>query len=111
MLISGLCWGETLEKVIADANLYTVKIDVSTEMPFIEDSWYGSGTGFLVDKDLGPKATPQDIAVSFVGFSMVRMYQRLEEGDEQWVQSLNLVYDSYFTKERIDKYNSFKIIK
>ena len=62
-------------------------------------------------EDLGPKATPQDIAVSFVGFSMVRMYQRLEEGDEQWAQSLNLVYDSYFTKERIDKYNSFKIIK
>jgi len=34
---------ENLEKVIADANLYTVKIDVSTEVPFIEDSWYGSG--------------------------------------------------------------------
>lgn len=46
-------YSETLEKVIADANLYTVKIDVSTEMPFIEDSWYGSGTGFLVDKDSG----------------------------------------------------------
>ena len=62
-------------------------------------------------EDLGPNATPQEIAVSFVGFSMVRMYQRLEEGDEQWAQSLNLVYDSYFTKERIEKYNKFKVIK
>ena len=53
LLIPSLSWGETLEKVIADANLYTVKIDVSTEMPFIEDSWYGSGTGFLVDKESG----------------------------------------------------------
>ena len=53
LLIPNLIWGESLEKVIADANLYTVKIDVSTEIPFIEDSWYGSGTGFLVDKDSG----------------------------------------------------------
>ena len=53
MLIPSLSWGESLEKVIADANLYTVKIDVSTEKPFIEDSYYGSGTGFLVDKDSG----------------------------------------------------------
>ncbi len=53
LIIPSLSWSENLEKVIADANLYTVKIDVSTEMPFIEDSWYGSGTGFLVDKDSG----------------------------------------------------------
>jgi hypothetical protein len=32
---SSLVWSETLEAVIADSNLYTVKIDVSTEMPFI----------------------------------------------------------------------------
>ena len=42
-----LGYAENLEKVIADANLYTVKIDVSTEVPFIEDSWYASGTEFL----------------------------------------------------------------
>ena len=53
LLLPNLIFGESLEKVIADANLYTVKIDVSTEMPFIEDSWYGSGTGFLVDKKTG----------------------------------------------------------
>ena len=53
LLITSLSWSETLEKVIADANLYTVKIDVSTEKPFIEDSYYGIGTGFLVDKDSG----------------------------------------------------------
>ena len=53
LLMPSLSWGDTLEKVIADSNLYTVKIDVSTEMPFIEDSWYGSGTGFLVDKEIG----------------------------------------------------------
>ena len=53
LLLPNLSWGESLEKVIADANLYTVKIDVSTEKPFIEDSYYGIGTGFLVDKDSG----------------------------------------------------------
>ena len=53
LFLPNLIWGDSLEKVIADANLYTVKIDVSTEIPFIEDSWYGSGTGFLVDKDSG----------------------------------------------------------
>ena len=53
LMLPKLLLAETLEKVIADANLYTVKIDVSTEIPFIEDSWYGSGTGFLIDKDLG----------------------------------------------------------
>ena len=53
LLLPNLIFSESLEKVIADANLYTVKIDVSTEMPFIEDSWYGSGTGFLVDKGSG----------------------------------------------------------
>ena len=62
-------------------------------------------------EDLGPKATPQDIIMSFVGFSMVRMYQRLEKGDEHWGQSLDLVYEAYFTKERFDKYDRFKIIK
>ena len=53
LLPFSLGYAENLEKVIADANLYTVKIDVSTEVPFIEDSWYGSGTGFLVDKSKG----------------------------------------------------------
>ncbi|MDC0968723.1 trypsin-like peptidase domain-containing protein [Alphaproteobacteria bacterium] len=53
LLIPSLSWGETLEKVIADANFYTVKIDISTDIPFIEDGYYGSGTGFLVDKESG----------------------------------------------------------
>ena len=53
LMLPKLLLAETLEKVIADSNLYTVKIDISTEMPFIEDSWYGSGTGFLVDKEIG----------------------------------------------------------
>jgi len=53
LLKSSITWSESLETVIADANLYTVKIDVSTEIPFIEDSYYGSGTGFLVDKKAG----------------------------------------------------------
>ena len=44
---------ESLEKVIADANLYTVKIDTSTDVPFIEDGYYSSGTGFLVDREKG----------------------------------------------------------
>ena len=53
LMKSYITWSESLETVIADANLYTVKIDVSTEIPFIEDSYYGSGTGFLVDKKAG----------------------------------------------------------
>lgn len=62
-------------------------------------------------EDLGPKATPQDIIMSFVGFSMIRMYRRLMKDDEHWGQSLDLVYEAYFTKERLDKYDKFKIIK
>ena len=53
LLISSLSWGETLEKVIFNANFYTVKIDISTDIPFIEDGYYSSGTGFLVDKEIG----------------------------------------------------------
>ena len=53
IILPGYLCSETLEKVIADANLYSVKIDISTDIPFIEDSWYGSGTGFLIDKDIG----------------------------------------------------------
>ena len=33
LLTFSLGYAENLEKVIADANLYTVKIDVSTEVP------------------------------------------------------------------------------
>ena len=43
-------------------------------MPFIEDSWYGSGTGFLVDKESGliltnkhmsPSQSPSLIDINF----------------------------------------------
>jgi len=62
LLVSKYTLSFELENVIADANLYTVKIDVSTEIPFIEDSYYGSGTGFLVDKELGLVLTNKHVS-------------------------------------------------
>ena len=43
----------TLTKILEDANQYTVKIQNSIERPFVEDSYSGRGTGFLVDKAKG----------------------------------------------------------
>ena len=43
-----------LEKILNDANKYTVKINNSTDIPFIEDTYSpSSGSGFLIDKTLG----------------------------------------------------------
>ena len=43
-----------LEKILNDANKYTVKINNSTDTPFIEDTYSpSSGSGFLIDKTLG----------------------------------------------------------
>ena len=51
---SNLLLANELEKILNDANKYTVKINNSTDTPFIEDTYSpSSGSGFLIDKTLG----------------------------------------------------------
>ena len=50
------CYSKSLsEKYLDDASLYSVKLRVSVEKPFIEDKKVGLrlGSGFLVDKKKG----------------------------------------------------------
>ena len=69
----------TLKEVLALANQYTVKIQTSTDYPFIEDGYYASGTGFLINKDLGliltnkhvSSQSPSIIDVNFKGESKI----------------------------------------
>ena len=52
-----------LEKILNDANKYTVKIYNSTDTPFIEDSYSpSSGSGFLIDKANGLIVTNAHVA-------------------------------------------------
>ena len=52
-----------LEKILNDANKYTVKIYNSTDTPFIEDSYSpASGSGFLIDKANGLIVTNAHVA-------------------------------------------------
>ena len=52
-----------LEKILNDANKYTVKIYNSTDTPFIEDSYSPSaGSGFLIDKTNGLIVTNAHVA-------------------------------------------------
>ena len=52
-----------LEKILKDANKYTVKIYNSTDTPFIEDSYSPSaGSGFLIDKTSGLIVTNAHVA-------------------------------------------------
>ena len=52
-----------LEKILNDANKYTVKIYNSTDTPFIEDNYQpASGSGFLIDKANGLIVTNAHVA-------------------------------------------------
>jgi S1-C subfamily serine protease len=52
-----------LEKIIDQANKYTVKIYNSTETPFLEDSYIpNAGSGFLIDKANGIIITNAHVA-------------------------------------------------
>jgi len=52
-----------LEKILNDANKYTVKIYNSTDTPFIEDSYQpAAGSGFLIDKANGLIVTNAHVA-------------------------------------------------
>ncbi len=54
LLFSNLVSANELQKILSDANKYTVKISHSTNTPFIEDSYNASfGSGILIDKTNG----------------------------------------------------------
>ena len=54
LLFSNLVSANELEKILSDANRYTVKISHSTDTPFIEDNYSASfGSGILIDKTNG----------------------------------------------------------
>jgi len=53
-ILSSRVYANDLEKILDQANKYTVKIYNSTDTPFIEDSYSpSSGSGFLIDKTNG----------------------------------------------------------
>ena len=54
LIITSTSFANDLEKILGDANRYTVKIYNSTDTPFIEDTYNpASGSGFLIDKTNG----------------------------------------------------------
>jgi S1-C subfamily serine protease len=54
LLFSNLVSANELQKILSDANKYTVKISHSTNTPFIEDNYNASfGSGILIDKTNG----------------------------------------------------------
>ena len=54
LIFTSTSFANDLEKILGDANRYTVKIYNSTDTPFVEDSYNpSSGSGFLIDKKNG----------------------------------------------------------
>ena len=54
LIFTSTSFANDLEKILGDANRYTVKIYNSTDTPFIEDNYNpASGSGFLIDKTNG----------------------------------------------------------
>jgi S1-C subfamily serine protease len=54
LITTSTVFANDLEKILGDANRYTVKIYNSTDTPFIEDNYNpASGSGFLIDKTNG----------------------------------------------------------
>jgi serine protease Do len=54
VILSKFAYANELQKILSDANKYTVKISHSTNTPFIEDNYNASfGSGILIDKTNG----------------------------------------------------------
>ena len=63
LILTSNLYGNELEKILDQANKYTVKIYNSTDTPFIEDSYNPSaGSGFLIDKVNGIIITNAHVA-------------------------------------------------
>ena len=56
------------------------------------------------------ESTPQDLVVNFFNFSLIKMYEAIDEA-EVLLSTLDIIYEGYFTEERIDNFNKFSIIK
>ena len=59
---------------------------------------------------LGKEASPRDVVISFFNFTLMKMYKAGNEADD-WLSALNTIFEVYFTKERIDNFNKFSVIK
>jgi S1-C subfamily serine protease len=54
LVFEDITYANELQKILSDANKYTVKISHSTNTPFIEDNYNASfGSGILIDKTYG----------------------------------------------------------
>jgi S1-C subfamily serine protease len=63
LILSSSVYANELEKILDQANKYTVKIYNSTDTPFIEDGYNpGAGSGFLIDKTNGIIVTNAHVA-------------------------------------------------
>ena len=61
-MLGGVASAATLTEILDKANRYTVKIKNSIEKPFVGDSYGGSGTGFLINKEKGLIVTNAHVA-------------------------------------------------
>ena len=59
---------------------------------------------------LGKEATPRDVVISFFNFTLMKMYKAGNEA-EDWLSALNTIFEVYFTKERINNFNKFSVVK
>jgi S1-C subfamily serine protease len=63
LALTSSVYANELERILDQANKYTVKICNSTDTPFIEDSYNpSSGSGFLIDKANGIIVTNAHVA-------------------------------------------------
>lgn len=59
-----------------------------------------------IDKD----STPRDVVMSFFNFTLIKMYKAGNE-NEDWLSTLDAIFEAYFTKERIGNSNKFIVVK
>jgi len=61
-------------------------------------------------KELGEKATPREIVMEIMNSFMLRIYQR-KEFKRDWVKTMDILYDTYFTPIRLRNYDTLRVIR